>query len=308
MNSRSVLMFSTISYLIPLSVASPIFYVSDQGSSFQSIDSVTQGGVVSTFATGLNAPTDLVVDKNGNVFEADKGSGNVYEFSPGGARTTIASGLSFPEGIAIDSLGNIYVTQPVSGNIDKISSGVVSTYGSVPAASAPSALTFDSSGNLFVAGFGNGSIYKITPGGGAVTTPFATGLTEPQGLAFNSSGVLFETDWGSGTINEISSTGVVSSFYSQAPNTFAPYGLTFDSSGNLYVTTTGNSQAAIYEFTPGGVKSTFVAPTAGNSILGDPVAIAFSPGPTGTPEPSTWLGLISGIGVIALLRFRGQPR
>ena len=48
----------------------------------------------STFASGLYGPYGLAFNSAGNLFVADYGSGNIYEFTPGGVRSTFASGLN----------------------------------------------------------------------------------------------------------------------------------------------------------------------------------------------------------------------
>ena len=52
------------------------------------------------FASGLDEPYGLAFNSAGNLFEADYGSGNIYEYTPGGARSTFASGLNGPYGLA----------------------------------------------------------------------------------------------------------------------------------------------------------------------------------------------------------------
>src|SRR5208282_429097 len=63
----------------------------------------TPGGARSTFASGLSSPYGLVFNSAGDLFEADSGSGNIYEFTPGGARSTFASGLANPIALAFQS-------------------------------------------------------------------------------------------------------------------------------------------------------------------------------------------------------------
>ena len=53
----------------------------------------TPSGAQSTFASGLNQPVGLAFNSAGDLFEADANSGNIYEFTPGGAQSTFASGL-----------------------------------------------------------------------------------------------------------------------------------------------------------------------------------------------------------------------
>ena len=45
-----------------------------------------------------------------NLFEADYGSGNIYEFTPGGAKSTFASGLGYPEAVAFNNAGDLFVS------------------------------------------------------------------------------------------------------------------------------------------------------------------------------------------------------
>jgi DNA-binding beta-propeller fold protein YncE len=60
----------------------------------------TPGGTKSTFASGLNGPIGLAFNSAGDLFEADYGSGNIYEFTPGGVRSTFASSLDGPVPLA----------------------------------------------------------------------------------------------------------------------------------------------------------------------------------------------------------------
>jgi len=88
----------------------------------------------------------LAFNSNGVLFEADGGSGNVYEFTASGIRSTFASGFA--------------------GGYD----------------TGPCGLAFDSNGDLFVGDLGSGNIYEFTPNG--VQSVFASGLDYPEYLAF----------------------------------------------------------------------------------------------------------------------------
>jgi glucose/arabinose dehydrogenase len=68
----------------------------------------TQGGVQSTFASGLDAPYGLAFDSAGDLFEMDAGSDTIQEIRPGGALSTFASGFLNPQGLAFQG-----VTLPV---------------------------------------------------------------------------------------------------------------------------------------------------------------------------------------------------
>ena len=58
-------------------------------------------GSTSTIASGLNRPGGLAFDADGNLYEADTGSGNIYKFAPDGTQTTCVTGLSGSVGLAI---------------------------------------------------------------------------------------------------------------------------------------------------------------------------------------------------------------
>jgi sugar lactone lactonase YvrE len=88
-----------------------------------------------------------------NLFEADYGSGNIYEFTPGGAKSTFASGLGYPEAVAFNNVGDLFVS-----NEGKLALGF-------------------------------GYVAKITPDG--TQSIIATGLIYPHKLAFDKAGNLF---------------------------------------------------------------------------------------------------------------------
>lgn len=166
------------------------------------IRKITPEGVVSTFAgstfgfadgPGNTAkiwqPRGICIDKNGNLYVADRINQRIRKITPSGVVSTFAGStegytdgpgniaqFSFPEQIGIDSNDNLYVSDYSFGNylIRKItSSGIVSTVaGSTvgfldgPVASAQfsglNGICTDSSGNIYVADNNNGRIRKIS--------------------------------------------------------------------------------------------------------------------------------------------------
>jgi hypothetical protein len=92
-----------------------------------------------------------------NLFEEDRGSGNIYEFTTNGVKSTFAS-----------SLGSLH----------------------------GAGLAFNSAGDLFVAAGGNIYEFTNNNGTLSTNiTTFASGLDSPFGLAFDGSGNLFEGDF-----------------------------------------------------------------------------------------------------------------
>jgi sugar lactone lactonase YvrE len=68
----------------------------------------TPDGTQNTFASGLHYPIGLAFNSAGDLFEADYGTGSIYEFAPDGTQTTFASRLHLPLGLAFQG-----VTLPV---------------------------------------------------------------------------------------------------------------------------------------------------------------------------------------------------
>lgn len=76
-------------------------FVGNDGTLYNYIVEFTPDGAVSTFvASGLTTACGLAFNGAGDLFEADWGSGNIYEFTPNGTRSTFASGLVHPIALA----------------------------------------------------------------------------------------------------------------------------------------------------------------------------------------------------------------
>ncbi len=180
-------------------------------------------GSFSTFGAGftLNSPQGMTFDQAGNLFVADGGSGNVYEYSPDGmTRTTVASGLSFPVGVALNGF-DLLVSESTGDQVTRVAPGGAQSVFPVPVTAplgvsslsvnqvmnvyvtasngtfkvAPDGtittvysgsdgrdLRVDAFGNAFVS-VGTGDVLKFPFGGGLPTT-FASGLGDPHGMAF----------------------------------------------------------------------------------------------------------------------------
>lgn len=205
-------------------------YVADQSSS--TIRKITPAGVVSTFAgkknhshdnyyfgqagyldgeaseAMFNYPSDIAIDKNGNLYVADHNNYRIRKITPDGTVSTImgansgyfldgpsfAARLNQPQEGVYDSQGNLFVTDRHNHRIRKIDpSGNVSTFagsgeatfsdgiGITAKFNEPVGITIDENDNLYVADYSNSLIRKITPS--AVVTTFAGTLSWgwPQG-------------------------------------------------------------------------------------------------------------------------------
>ena len=214
----------------------------------------------------FNFPTNVVVDKEGNLIVADAENSAVRKISPTGMVTNIlddqrrinlitANGsvtllpapLDFPSGLAVDAAGNIFVADPVNNVVSKISSkGEVSTVAGKPGVDGavdgkaaevrfglPRAVAVDPAGVLYVADEEYNTIRKVAADGSVTTLAGNPNL--PEGAPGRDG------------------TGIGATFVS-------PRGLTLDAKGNIYVADTNGH--TIRKITPGGIVST-LAGTAG---------------------------------------------
>jgi sugar lactone lactonase YvrE len=187
-------------------------YVADQAN--HRVRKINPGGTITTFAgTGkigpagdggpaaaaqLNAPTGLAVDRQGNVYIADRNNYRVRKVKRDGTISTVAGTgdiinrqlgdggpatkayLSTPEGVAVDSKGNLYIADLAGNRVRKVSTdGTISTVvggGETPpraglaATSArlyPHAVAVDSRGSLYITDptRADGYVWKVNTSG-----------------------------------------------------------------------------------------------------------------------------------------------
>jgi hypothetical protein len=155
---------------------------------------------------------------------------------------------------------NLYVSANQDGSIFEYTpAGIQSTFVSYSNL-LPRGLAFDSGGNLF-AGVANsahthGTVFKFKPDGEQHTFGGVPG--GPEGVAVDSTGNVFVMSQ-----NTLSSS-IVKFTPNRTRSTFASglgggFGLAFNSAGNLFA---GDANQTIFEYTPGGTRTTFVGPAA----------------------------------------------
>ncbi|HEX3798591.1 MAG TPA: Calx-beta domain-containing protein [Verrucomicrobiae bacterium] len=225
-------------------------YVTDEIN--DAIRKITPSGIVTTLAGALgqsssgdgigigayfDRPTDVVVDRAGNVYVADNGNFTIRKISPDGTTVTLAgkpgtSGredgtgsdarFGMPTGVGVDTNGNVYVADSGNNIIREVTqSGVVTT---VPNAfDVPYSLAFDTNGSLYVA------------------DPF------DNTILINALGVPTRLAGSVGHAGSADGTGNAAQFNN-------PMALTVDNAGNVYVADTENS--VIRKITPAGIVTT----------------------------------------------------
>jgi PKD repeat protein/streptogramin lyase len=214
-------------------------------------------------AAQFSSPQNMVKDNAGNFYITDKGNGKIRKITPGGTVSTFASGLDNPYGITIDKNGNLYVTeQGAKNDIKKITpGGVVSTYAGFSGSAgwngdgpknatkfwSPAGIVIDGAGNLYVADFGNDVVRMISPlgfvktlgdtttanrGTGNVNGNYQTSTyVRPQSLTIDQSGYVYVGNT-TGLIRKIDPFNQKVSLYSSPGGNIN--GLAIDNNRKLY--------------------------------------------------------------------------
>lgn len=155
------------SWMLPAAKREALVYVSNPGSSTVPSSVYVYSypaGKIAGILTGFGSADDECVDKRGNVFIADTGSGDVEEYAHGGSEPINSFTLDLPYACAVDpTTGDLAVTQLDGGNVyvypDAQGAPTIYTDTSIYYLSG---ITYDGSGNLFVDGSWGGPGLGVT--------------------------------------------------------------------------------------------------------------------------------------------------
>ncbi|MGC2485825.1 MAG: hypothetical protein WA359_06255 [Acidimicrobiales bacterium] len=199
-------------------------------------------------ATGLDEPTGIAFDANGDLFVADIGS-NTISVVPAisgalfgqtmsanvAATLSAATGLDSPFGIAVDASGDLFIANTLGNSVSVLpastgiifgqsfTANVVATLSPVsPTLDGPSGFAFDANGDLFISNAYGQSLAVLPASSGVlfgqavtkdVAAPLAAstaaGTAGPFGLALDASGDLFYSNIVANTVIELASTPVL---------------------------------------------------------------------------------------------------
>jgi DNA-binding beta-propeller fold protein YncE len=181
---------------------------------------ISASGSVTTFATGVDGPTGVLLTEGGLLLVVSYRDDEVYEANGGGdlsAAPVFADGFGSPRNLLQLDSGEILLADQGRNTVYDIS-GKESFLTATPFASGlasglpptgPYDLVQDGSGRIFAST--DGGVYNITGGGDfSGATPHATGQLF-AGLAVDASGRLLASDFVSGDIFDITASGDYSS-------------------------------------------------------------------------------------------------
>jgi hypothetical protein len=217
---------------------------------------------------GLNYPTGIAIDGNGNVWLSNASGNSVSEFNSSGAAKSGSSGytgagMDDPWQIAIDSSNNAWMTNVLSAAIVKVSpTGAVLSGSSGYTGSGfsdPFYLAIDTSGNAWISD--DTFLDELSPSGSVLSGAngfSGGGLNYPGQVAIDAAGNVWAANDGAGSgmsISELSSSGAALSGGGYTGGGLdVPQYLAIDGNGAVWVLNTdGNS---LSEFSSSGTAIT----------------------------------------------------
>jgi len=261
---------------------------------------VAGGNGAGTAANQLNAPYDVFVDNNNDVYIADYSVGRIQKWAAGASSgTTVAGGngngpaanqLNGPSDIFVDDSGNIYVADYNHYRIQKWAPGATSgitVAGGNGAGSAANQISgvnggsngifVDASGNIYIADYTNNRIQKwatgassgITVVGGNGAGSAANQLNGPNGVFVDGNNNIYIADeynyriqkWAPGATSGITVAG--GNGPGSAANQINNLGRLFvDGYNNIYIADRFNNR--IQRWAPGDTNGTTVVVTNGS--------------------------------------------
>lgn len=202
----------------------------------------------------LNHPSEIAVDRSGDILVANRHQHTVLKFKPDGTLVkTVGMGdkekLFYPTGISINPINQkVYVTNALKHSVSVLNSDLSHDFGFGRHGDQkgvefvyPTSVACDSTGLVYVVDSGNSRIQVFSASGEHKNTFGHFGcqdgeLNRPVGIAIDSKDKLYVSDRGNHRICVFTHKGgFVTAFYSTAEDTFDPSALAVDNSGVLYV-------------------------------------------------------------------------
>jgi sugar lactone lactonase YvrE len=185
----------------------------------------------STVFTGLQLPTDIVIDATGNFYISNTAANEVLQYpsvSRYGTNSTsvnsivsLGSTLNGPTGLALDSGDRLYIADTGNDQVVRLDEGNVTVVGE--GLSKPTGVTVDASGSVIIADQGTGRLIRVPnePLGLASDdqVELDSPLQYPTSLRLDGSGNLYGTDSVEKEIYELQRTSGEINFLSYNLNT-----------------------------------------------------------------------------------------
>ena len=228
----------------------PTVYILDSYSAYVGRFSGDTGAFINDYKAASNggaAPTDIAIDKAGNIWTANDSDETVGMQTPTGTKEAAlytSSNVTNPASVAADSLGYVYAGDYNSGNVARFTTtGSNVLFSSTGGGEGCYADAVDAANNIWCTGYFKLQSTSVTgiPGPGRT---FTNGVIQ-NSLAIDGSGNVWtigeDENYISGAIFESSNTAAALNGASGQAQPTAPGSVAIDGSGNVWYTINGSS-------------------------------------------------------------------
>ncbi len=235
------------------------------------IGKITPSGVVTEYATGLNANAGLggiTRGPDGNVWFTEAAADKVGRITPAGVVTEFPAALfGSPMGIAAGPDGNLWFTTDKNGTFGSDEIGRITPTGrlsvfatGITAGSTPMAITAGPDGNLWFTEQIGGRIGRVTTSG--AITEFADSISSQnlQAIASGADGNLWVTESFADEIARVTTSGVATQFSSGITPSSRPAAIISGPDRSLWFTEAGGNRVG--KITPAGVVTEYASPSS----------------------------------------------
>jgi streptogramin lyase len=215
--------------------------------------------------SALNAPTNLAVDKNGNVFVGNGNNAKIIEFTSAGAylRTISGGGLAGQiEGLSVDGLNNIWGTDgTVVGEFNNTGTPLSgSGYTAGGDIDEPLTATVDASNNIWVESAGNGFVVELNNSGTEIANS-GNDLNEPaNSAAIDSLGQFWiPQESASNGIDRFNSADSTVVYYTSNPSVQNAIGISVDGASHIWSSSQASDPYCVTEMS--NLNGSSISPT-----------------------------------------------
>jgi pectin methylesterase-like acyl-CoA thioesterase len=249
----------------------------------------TQSSLSYTPTSGTAAPAGIAVDRQGNLFVADRTTESVYEIAAGdnfesvNPILAVATGFTTVGQLALDGGGDLFIADTGAGTVSRLLAGASATT-TVASSINPSYIAADTAGDLYVQDATAKTVTEYALSGPATTVYSFTGTA--AGIAVDSNGVVYEAESSLGSLNAIQRPAASYNFGTSITATFAG---TLTDVGNLSATAINQTDTGDFQVVAGttngcnlaaaqviGAACTFSAtftPQSGSGVVSDVVSL-----------------------------------
>ena len=152
----------------------------------------------------LKEPTSVAVDLAQNVFIADAGSHDIFQYQPNGKNVPVEGEFVHPISLAVNLSGHAYVADAATSEVQVITPLYTPKRQTAAPTQPGTAVALGKDGTAYVVSSDAGTLEKLTADGSSIV---ARGFKHPEGVAFSSLDEIFVSEKDTGKVYRVTEDG-----------------------------------------------------------------------------------------------------